>query len=537
MARNADGIATEPYDVGNPTFVKNMLKVDSTSHAGGALAFGPDGKLYVSVGDGTSYNYADPRSFYVQDPDSLVGKILRIDPINGRGLADNPFVDPGADLTDNRSKVWQLGLRNPFTMEFDESGQLFISDVGWAKWEEINTGEAGANFGWPFYEGGDNGVLSLNPNYNIDPRVLDGTFTAPSPSEITAALRAFSHTRADPGFQMTAIVGAGFISGNDVYPAALDGHYVFADLESGRIFAIDPDDRRDVMFLIERDGTGFAPVRYEQGPDGHIYYADVAGGHFGRIEIEQPALPTLQLSAPADVPEGAAGQTGALVFTVTLSQPAGPGGVTANISVTGGGAVTPASLAIAQGQTTATISVQVVGDNTVEPDETVTVTLSNLQNATGTGLSASAEILNDDLPPSQPLQTLGSATYAPATDEFVLTTAAKNQIGGAATPYRIDLRQDAEISFEMFLGTSDSGADGLALALHADPRGARCSAPAAPSSASAASPTASPSVSTPTRAPASRPRTMPRSTTPTAPSPARGCRWPTSRTASGGRSS
>ena len=136
-----------------------MLKVDSRSHAGGALAFGPDGALYVSVGDGTSFNFADPRSFYVQDLDSLAGKILRIDPITGSGLADNPFVEPGADLAANRSKVWQLGLRNPFTMNFDETGQLFISEVGWAKWEEINSAGAGANFGWPFYEGGDNGVL------------------------------------------------------------------------------------------------------------------------------------------------------------------------------------------------------------------------------------------------------------------------------------------------------------------------------------------------------------------------------------------
>ena len=101
--------------------------------------------------------------------------------------------------------------------------------------------------------------------------------------EVTSAFRAFSHTASDPGYQFQAIVGAGFMSSGDLYPTALDGHYVFADYESGAIFAIDPDDRRDVTFLI--DAGLNAPVHYEQGPDGYLYYADVAGGHFGRIEI------------------------------------------------------------------------------------------------------------------------------------------------------------------------------------------------------------------------------------------------------------
>jgi hypothetical protein len=208
--------------------------------------------------------------------------------------------------------------------------------------------------------------------------------------------------------------------------------------------------------------------------------AAATGAKFNRHSIRDLVIdeggtappPVLRLVAPADVPEGDAGETRALVFTATLDKAAGPGGVTADIAVTGGGAVTPSSLVIAQGQTTATISVQVVGDNTVEPDETVTVTLSNLRNATGTELSASATILNDDVAPSQPLQPLGSATFDAANDEFVLTTAAKTLTGGAATPYRVDLRDDVRISFEMFVGSSDAGADGLGLALHADARGA-----------------------------------------------------------------
>ena len=146
-------------------YVDNYIKVDSRSHAGGSLAFGPDGALYVSIGDGTSFNTTDPRTVSVQNINSLSGKILRIDPITGLGLPDNPFVEPGDDLSANHSKVYQLGLRNPFSMGFAQDGRLFISNTGWNSWEEIESGHAGANFGWPYFEGGDNGVLLPAPGY------------------------------------------------------------------------------------------------------------------------------------------------------------------------------------------------------------------------------------------------------------------------------------------------------------------------------------------------------------------------------------
>ncbi|MGI9387257.1 MAG: PQQ-dependent sugar dehydrogenase, partial [Methyloligellaceae bacterium] len=147
-------------------FKQDYIKVDSTSHAGGALAFGPDGALYISVGDGTSFNAMDPRTTSVQDLNSLSGKILRVDPITGLGLADNPFVQPGDNLALNQSKVFQLGLRNPFSMGFDQNGQLILTSTGWGNWEEINSGPPGANFGWPYYEGGDNGALLPTTGYS-----------------------------------------------------------------------------------------------------------------------------------------------------------------------------------------------------------------------------------------------------------------------------------------------------------------------------------------------------------------------------------
>jgi hypothetical protein len=103
-----------PSDIVNGQFVQDYIKVDSVTHAGGALAFGPDGALYVSVGDGTSFNYVDTRTASVQNIESLSGKILRIDPMTGQGLPDNPFVQAGDSLDLNRTKVYQLGLRKSF---------------------------------------------------------------------------------------------------------------------------------------------------------------------------------------------------------------------------------------------------------------------------------------------------------------------------------------------------------------------------------------------------------------------------------------
>ena len=193
-------------------YLDNYIKVDSLSHAGGSLAFGPDGALYISIGDGTSFNAADPRADSVQDIDSLSGKILRVDPMTGLGLPDNPFVQPGDSLDANHSKVYQLGLRNPFSMGFDQDGQLFITNTGWNSWEEIESGPPGANFGWPYYEGGDNGVLLQAPGYQDFPGAAAFYAAVESGAiKITPAYRAFAHDSGEPGFQIQAITGGDVI--------------------------------------------------------------------------------------------------------------------------------------------------------------------------------------------------------------------------------------------------------------------------------------------------------------------------------------
>ena len=124
------------------------------NHNSGTLEFGPDGQLYIGLGDGGSAN--DPHD-NGQNLRSLLGKILRID-VNSRSAGhgygisrNNPFVAAGSGI---RPEIWAFGFRNPWTLSFDsQSGDLWMADVGQNKWEEINLVKRGGNYGWNTYEG------------------------------------------------------------------------------------------------------------------------------------------------------------------------------------------------------------------------------------------------------------------------------------------------------------------------------------------------------------------------------------------------
>ncbi len=263
---------------------RDYIKVDSLSHVGGALAFGPDGALYIATGDGTSFNYADPRTVSVQSKDSLSGKILRVDPLTGTGLADNPYAT--TDLGANASKVWQMGLRNPYSMTFSDDGRLFISNTGWFSNEEIETGGKGANFGWPWFEGGDAGVLDRTPVYSDFPQALAFYQSVANGSiVVTPAFRAFSHIDAEPGYRNSAIVGANDVYSADKYPAVFKGDYFFNDVTTGELFTVDVNDRSKIIYLGKQ---GTAPVSFSQGPDGYMYYSDLATGQVRRLDITDP---------------------------------------------------------------------------------------------------------------------------------------------------------------------------------------------------------------------------------------------------------
>ncbi|MGK7898933.1 MAG: PQQ-dependent sugar dehydrogenase [Xenococcus sp. (in: cyanobacteria)] len=281
----------EPPALGIVNQVPDFLAADSTSHSVGAVRFGPDGALYLSNGDGTSFNVVDPRTMRVQELDNLSGKILRIDPITGEGLPDNPFYN--GDPNSNPSKIYQYGLRNSFRFNINpQTGVLYIGDVGWGTWEEVNLGGAGANFGWPYYEGG-NGINIPAPGYESFPEAQ--AFYA-SGEEATNAILALNHNTDN----INAIVMGDLYTGN-AYPNEYKGDLFFSDLAQGIVRNVSFDDSGDITDVeVFTEGANNV-VEIVQGPDENLYFVDLNQGIVGRWEFERTDIPPTVLNEIADL--------------------------------------------------------------------------------------------------------------------------------------------------------------------------------------------------------------------------------------------
>lgn len=244
----------------NGEHVRDCLPTEGTAHTVNTLRFGPDGALYVSVGDGSVNGNVNIRA---QDIDSLAGKILRINPNTGQGYASNPFYD--GDPNSNRSKVYALGLRNPFRFELHPTtGELYLGEVGNDAWEEISRGGAGANFGWPCYEGPE-----VAANHDACQPLFDGAVP------VVEALYAYPHERS-----MGAAIGGDFYTG-DAYPAHYRGAYFFADFNAGLIEYMTLDSGRAVVNNFATNVLG--PVQISMGPDGNLYVLSIVMGALYRI--------------------------------------------------------------------------------------------------------------------------------------------------------------------------------------------------------------------------------------------------------------
>ena len=186
-----------------------------SNHNGGQIAFGPDGYLYVALGDGGSGG--DPQG-HGQNPTTLLGTILRIDvdlPHAARpyGIpADNPFVD---DALGRREEIWAYGLRNPWRFSFDrETGELWAGDVGQRSYEEIDLIRKGGNYGWNVMEG----FHCFRSGSGCDDTGLEMPVIA-------------------YGRNLGASVTGGFIYRGSRLPG-LVGKYLYADFVTGRIWAL-----------------------------------------------------------------------------------------------------------------------------------------------------------------------------------------------------------------------------------------------------------------------------------------------------------
>jgi len=211
-------------DIADPSSEQVILEVPQPfpNHNGGNLLFGPDGYMYVSLGDGGAVG--DPRG-NGQNPSTLLGSILRIQP-GGADAAggytipeDNPFVG----VEGFRDEIWAYGLRNPWRFSFDrETGQLWVGDVGQNAFEEINLVTRGLNYGWNIWEG----FHCFSPfetscaTENMEPPIVEYPLSGGN----------------------CAVVGGYGYRGSRL--PALQGAYLYGDFCSGRIWALRHDGQR-----------------------------------------------------------------------------------------------------------------------------------------------------------------------------------------------------------------------------------------------------------------------------------------------------
>lgn len=210
-----------------------LLELDAHEahlHVGGGLRFGRDGMLYVGTGD-------NDRGELAQSLRSTFGKLLRIRP-DGAIPTDNPFMRE----TEGRHRaIWARGLRNAFTFDVQPgTGRMFVNDVGNSAWEEVNQAAAGANFGWPAFEGPQGGIGFRLP------------------------VHAYSHA------QGCAITGGAFYSpARPAFPREWVGRYLYADYCRNEIRWLDPENSEAFHAFGVTGVPG--PVDLRVGPDGRLY--------------------------------------------------------------------------------------------------------------------------------------------------------------------------------------------------------------------------------------------------------------------------
>jgi len=269
-------VAAYPRQGGAARTILRVAQPD-VMHNGGQLAFGPDGYLFIGVGDGGPAHDPDQTG---QDPSDLLGSILRID-VAGFGdfyavPPDNPFV-----ATEGYApEVWAYGLRNPWRFSFDRAtGDMYIADVGDGWWEEINRipagRQGGMNFGWSMYEGA--ACYAPTPSGEPGARPCDHT-------GITDPIAAYKRQGC------AAIIGGWVYRGNR-FPE-LQGQYLSGDFCRGEIRTLDVRSNGELRVVLKTD----LPITsLAEDSEGELYVLDFAGAihrihHLGLFDRISRAL-------------------------------------------------------------------------------------------------------------------------------------------------------------------------------------------------------------------------------------------------------
>ena len=259
------------------TEVRTILRIAQPypNHNGGQLAFGPDGYLYIGTGDGGSGG--DPHG-HGQNPLSLLGKMLRIDPHLRADLpvevtpstanagyripVDNPFVGrPG-----HAPELWALGLRNPWRYSFDKTGQLWVADVGQHEWEEIDVVRPADNLGWNVREG----AQCFEPKTGCKTAgLVEPVWQGRHPRHVS--------------------ITGGFVYAGSAIPA-LQGKYVFGDFGVPALFAIDAAQASTTaqrpLYLVAEHKLMVSTLGLRR--DGELYIGDFNGSIWLLVAADSP---------------------------------------------------------------------------------------------------------------------------------------------------------------------------------------------------------------------------------------------------------
>jgi glucose/arabinose dehydrogenase len=289
------------------------------SHSTGSLELDASGALYASGGDGASFTFTDwgqdgnpvnpcgdphtgasptppaaeggaLRSQDVRtmsDPVTLDGSMIRIDPSDGSAISTNPMF---SSTDSNARRIVASGLRNPFRFDVAEDGAVWVGDVGWNSWEEINRLPPSGfhNFGWPCYEG-----AGPQPGYDGAGLNLCESLYAAPPETVTEPYYAYHHNAEvvedeDCPTGSSSIAGMRFYDGPDAssFPGPYESALFFADYSRDCIWVMHAgaDGQPDPDTVATFDAGASNPVWLEVGPDGALYYADFDGGRIRRVQ-------------------------------------------------------------------------------------------------------------------------------------------------------------------------------------------------------------------------------------------------------------